>query len=234
MAFSYFKFYPMAKGIYFSLFDVNPYAGNTWVGTDNFTRAFADEELRSAFVHTVVDVVAAVALSALVGFGLALLLQGQARHVKLVRTAAFLPVTCAVAVVAEVWRILLFPADDGLLNHLLAWMPGTPFGFFADPDQSLASVILMQVWKNAPYDMLIFIAGLAGIDRQLYEAAAVDGANAWKRLRHITIPSLRNVFTIIVALVVPHQAASFRRCLHRYAAVSTAVRTNSMVDTAEA
>jgi multiple sugar transport system permease protein len=200
VAFSYFKFYPMAKGIYFSLFDVNPYAGNTWVGTDNFTRAFADEELRSAFVHTVVDVVAAVALSALVGFGLALLLQGQARHVKLVRTAAFLPVTCAVAVVAEVWRILLFPADDGLVNHLLAWMPGTPFGFLADPKQSLASVILMQVWKNAPYDMLIFIAGLAGIDRQLYEAAAVDGANAWQRLRHITIPSLRNVFTIIVAL----------------------------------
>ncbi len=198
--FSYFKFYPMAKGVYYSFFDVSPYAGNTWIGLDNFIRAFEDDALRDAFKHTVIDVVAAVGLSALVGFGLALLLQGSARHIKFVRTAAFLPVTVAVAVVAEVWRVLLYPAGDGLVNQFLVWMPGAPFGFLADPDQSLASVILMQVWKNAPYDMMIFIAGLAGINRELYEAASVDGANAWQRLRHITIPSLRNVFTIIVAL----------------------------------
>jgi multiple sugar transport system permease protein len=200
VVFAYFKFYPMAKGVYLSFFEVSPFAGNEFIGLDNFTRAFEDEELRSAFVHTVIDVVFAVGLSALVGFGLALLLQGQARHVKFVRTAAFLPVTVAVAVVAEVWRVLLWPASDGTVNSLLSWLPWAPFGFLDDPNQSLASVILMQVWKSAPYDMMIFIAGLAAIDRQLYEAAAVDGANAWQRLVHITIPSLRNVFTIIVAL----------------------------------
>ena len=198
--FSYFKFYPMAKGLYYSFFEVSPYAGNTWIGLDNFRRAFSDDDMRDAFVHTVIDVVGAVGGSAFVGFGLALLLQGTAGHIKFVRTAAFLPVTTAVAVVAEVWRILLYPAGDGLVNRILSWIPGSPFGFLADPDQSLASVILMQVWKNAPYDMMIFIAGLAGIDRQLYEAAAVDGANAWQKVRHITIPSLRYVFTIIVAL----------------------------------
>ncbi|GGO81507.1 carbohydrate ABC transporter permease [Wenjunlia tyrosinilytica] len=198
--FGVFKFWPTIWGMYLSFFEVRPYLGNRWTGWDNFTAAFHDDLLRSALWHTVIDAGATVVASALLGFGLALLLEGPARHVRLLRTAAFLPVVTAMVAVAELWSTLLFPGEYGSLNSLLGHLGLGPMPFLSDPDSSLASVMLVQVWKSAPYDMVIFVAGLAGIDRQLYEAAALDGAGAWQRLRHVTIPALSPVTTIVLTL----------------------------------
>jgi multiple sugar transport system permease protein len=198
--FGVFKFWPTIWGMYLSFFEVRPYLGNKWVGWDNFRTAFHDAALRSAVEHTVIDALVTVTASAVIGFGLALLLEGPARHLRILRTAAFLPVVTAMVAVAELWNTILYPGGYGTLNSLLGHLGLGAQPFLSSPHSSLASVMLIQVWKSAPYDMVIFVAGLAGIDRQLYEAAAIDGAGAWHRLRHVTLPSLRPVTTIVITL----------------------------------
>jgi len=195
-----FKAWPTIWGVYLSFFHVRPYLGNEYVGGANYNEAFSDPELRSAVVHTLIDAVGAVAGSITVGFGLALLLEGPARHLRILRTGVFLPTVVAMVAAAELWQTLLYPSGYGAANSVLGWFGLGPAPFLSSPHSSLASVILIQVWKNAPYDMVIFVAGLAGIDRQLYEAAHIDGASAWQRLRWVTLPALRPITTIVLTL----------------------------------
>lgn len=198
--FAVFKFWPVIWGVYLSFFHVRPYLGNEWLGWANFSRAVQDPDLRAAVGHTALDAVVSVAGSMLVGFGLALLLESPARHVRILRTAVFLPAVTAMVAVAELWGALLFPGRYGAVNSFLGALGIGAQPFLASPHSSLWTVMLIQVWKAAPYDMVIFIAGLVGIDRQLYESASIDGANAWQRLRRITIPSLRPITTIVLTL----------------------------------
>jgi multiple sugar transport system permease protein len=148
----------------------------------------------------VLDAAVQVAGSMLVGFLLALLLESPARHVRALRTAVFLPAVTAMVAVAELWGALLFPGRYGAVNSLLGDFGFGPLPFLSSPDSALWTVMLVQIWKHAPYDMVIFIAGLVGIDRQLYEAASIDGAGAWQRLRAVTLPALRPVTTIVLIL----------------------------------
>ena len=200
MFFGVFKFWPVIWGAYLSLFHVRPYLGNEWLGLANYRRAFSDTDLRAAVGHTVLDTVVSVAGSMLVGFLLALLLESPARGVRLLRTAVFLPTVTAMVAIAELWGALLFPGRYGAVNSLLGTAGLGPEPFLASPHSSLWTVMLVQIWKNAPYDMIIFIAGLVGIDRQLYESASIDGAGSWQRLWHITIPALRPITTIVLTL----------------------------------
>src|SRR2546421_7872700 len=198
--FGVFKFWPSIWGAYLSLFHVRPYLGDQWVGLANFSKALGDPDLRAAVGHTVLDAAVQVAGSMLVGFLLALLLEGAARHVRILRTAVFLPAVTAMVAVAELWQTLLYPGRYGAVNSLLGDVGLGPLPFLSSPHSSLWTVMLVQVWKHAPYDMVIFIAGLVGIDRQLYESASIDGANAWQRLWNVTLPSLRPITTIVLIL----------------------------------
>jgi multiple sugar transport system permease protein len=200
--FAVFRFWPTVWGVYLSLFHVRPYLGNQWVGFGNFSRAFSDPDLRSAVWHTLIDAAAMVIGSAFIGFCLALLLEGPARHLRLLRTAVFVPVVVAMVAVAELWNSLLFPGRYGAVNSVLGDLGLGPMPFLSSPHSALITVIGVQIWKSAPYDMLIFVAGLAGIDEHLYEAAAIDGARAYHRLRYVTLPSLKPITTIVLTLGV--------------------------------
>jgi multiple sugar transport system permease protein len=195
-----FKAWPTIWGVYLSFFHVRPYLGNQYVGGDNYHKVFSDPDLRAAVTHTLIDAFVAVAGSILVGFGLALLLESPARHVRILRTAVFLPTVIAMVAAAELWKTLLYPSGYGAVNSLLGHAGVGTQPFFSSPHSSLASVVGMQIWKHAPYDMVIFIAGLAGIDRQLYEAAHLDGATWRQRLRFVTLPELRPITTIVLVL----------------------------------
>ncbi|GAB4055678.1 carbohydrate ABC transporter permease [Catellatospora paridis] len=198
--FAMFKFWPMAQAVKMSLYEVRPYLGDRWVGLDNYRQMLTDEDFLAAIGHTIVLAVGQTGGAIVLGMGLALLLEGSARHLWVVRTAAFLPTVAAMAVVAEVWRILYFPAPDGAVNSILGWFGAGPSQFLNGEDSSLLSVMAVGVWRGAPYDMMIFLAGLAGVDRNLYEAAAVDGANVFRRIWHVTFPALRPVFAILFTL----------------------------------
>ena len=200
VVFGYFKFIPMLKGLEMSFYRVNFGSANEWVGLANFERVLADAGLRAAVLHTVVYVVCTVVASAFVALLLALALQGQARHLRILRTAMFLPAVTSAAVLAEVWRILYAPTPDGVMNTLLGWIGVAPQGFLSNPDQALVALMGMHIWKHVPYDTVIFVAGLAGVNRELYDAAAVDGASPWQRFVHVTVPGLAPAITIIMTL----------------------------------
>jgi multiple sugar transport system permease protein len=198
--FAIFKFVPMIRAINMSFFEVRPYLGDRWVGWDNYHQVLTDPAFLNAIRNTAVLAILQTVGSLLLGLALALLLEGSARHLWLVRTAAFLPVVTAIAVVAEVWRILYFPAPDGTVNSVLGWFFLGPSQFLSSEHSSMASVIAVGIWRQAPYDMMIILAGLAGVNRDLYEASSVDGAGPVRRLWHVTFPALRPVFAILFVL----------------------------------
>ena len=198
--FALFKYIPIVKGLEMSFYKVNFGAPWDWVGLDNFVRAWEDADLHVAVLHTAIYVFCTVALSALLGFAMALLLEGPTRHLRIIRTAIFLPAVTSAAVLAEIWRILLSPTPDGVVNTVIGWVGLAPAEFFDKPGQALASLVAMATWKTVPYDMMIFLAGLSGVNRELYEAAALDGANAFERLWYVTIPSIRHAFVLVGVL----------------------------------
>ncbi|MGN5635989.1 carbohydrate ABC transporter permease [Streptomyces sp. AC154] len=198
--FLYFKFIPMANALTMSFQEVQPYLGNKWVGTENYAAVLQSHGFREAAWHTVVLAAGQTAGSMALGLALALLMEGQSRRLKFVRSAAFLPVVVPLAVVAELWRIMYHPTGDGMLNSLLGMVGMGPSGFINDPDTSMASIMLTGIWRGAPYDMMIILAGLTSVDRGLYEAAKVDGASRWQRVWHVAVPGLRSVFSILFIL----------------------------------
>jgi multiple sugar transport system permease protein len=198
--FAFFKFIPMLRGLEMSLYKVNFGAPNEWVGLDNFRRVLEDEALGAAAWNTLVYVGSTVVISVVLALLLAIALQGTTRHLQILRTAIFLPAVTSAAVLAEIWRILYAPTPDGVANVTLSWLGIEPQGFLNDPDWALQWLMLMHVWKSVPYDVVIFVAGLATINSELYDAANVDGANAWHRFRFVTIPGLAHAITIVVTL----------------------------------
>jgi len=209
LLFVYFKLLPLLQAIKMSFYDVRPYKGDLYVGLANYLAVTTEPLFTKAIWQTVILAIGTTGGSILLGFLLAILVEGQARHLWLIRTAAFLPVVTTMAVVAEVWRIMYYPDRSGLLNTLLGWIGLGPEPFLVSEHQALASVMLVGIWRGAPYDMMIFLAGLASVDRNLYEAAAVDGATRWHRFRHVTLPALRPVITILCLLAALRGLRSF-------------------------
>jgi multiple sugar transport system permease protein len=200
LLFAVFKFVPMFRALDMSFHEVRPYLGDRWVGLANYRDVLTDSSFLSAIGHTVVLAVGQTGGSMLLGLILALLLEGSSRNLWFVRTAVFLPTVAAMAVIAELWRILYYPESHGAINSILGWAGLGPSQFLNSADSSLLSVMGVGIWRGAPYDMMIFLAGLAGVDRVLYEAAAADGAGPFRRLWHVTFPALRAVFTILLTL----------------------------------
>ncbi len=198
--FTWFKFIPMLQGLVMSFYKVNFNQPNEWVGFDNFSRAMGDEALHSAVFNTLLYVVVTMVVAAFIAFFLAMLLEGPARHLRFIRTAIFLPAVTSAAIVAEMWRILFNPTSNGVVNHILSWFSIEAQGFLADTDQALWTVMLLHIWKAVPYNMVIFIAGLVGISRDLYDASNVDGANWWNRLRYVTLPGMIPALSVVLML----------------------------------
>ncbi|WP_405775198.1 carbohydrate ABC transporter permease [Streptomyces sp. NBC_01538] len=195
-----FKFWPMAKGAWLSFYDVRPFLGDKWTGLDNYTRVLTDHRFQDAIGHTLVLGIGQSLGAIVLGFVLALLLEGQARSLKIVRTAIFLPAVTATAVVGELWRLMYYPTSDGLINSGLDFLGLGPVQFLDNPDLALWSTMAMGIWIWAPYNMVIIMAGLAGVDRSLYEAAAMDGVSLRQRLRHVTLPAIRPAVGIVLTL----------------------------------
>lgn len=202
LAFTYFKFLPMLEGLRLSFYKVNFGGQNTWVGLANFRAVLTDADFRTAVWHTVVNGVSVAVISAVIALLIALALQSGTRGVQFIRSATFLPAVTSVAVIAEIFKVLYYPAATGPINSALGALGAAPLPFFSDPSTAMGSIISMQVWKTVPYDAAIFIAGLATISRDLYDAADVDGANRWQRFWNVTMPGLAPTLTIILTLAI--------------------------------
>ena len=174
-----------------------------WVGLRNFATMGADPSIRNSLLNTLVyvGVVAPVSISA--ALWLALLLSDRNRFGRVFQAVFFLPITATMVAMATAWEVVLHPTF-GLANAVLSIFGFAKMRFLSDPDTALATLAVIGVWKMLGYNILLFLAGLATIDRRLYEAAAIDGADrGWKRFTLVTWPMLGPVtlFVSVITLV---------------------------------
>jgi multiple sugar transport system permease protein len=197
-----FFFLPVVAGLLLSLTDFDIYAIGSpgtarFVGLRNYVEVLRSAAFWGALRNTLYFVVAGGTLSVAVSLVAALLLSARVVRLRsLFRTVYFTPVVTTLVAVAIVWRYLYHPRY-GLLNHFLGWLHLGPVDWLGDPHWAMPAIILLSVWKNFGYNMLIFVAGLQGIPEEYYEAAAIDGAGAWRRFLHVTLPGLAPIFLFV-------------------------------------
>ncbi len=202
-----FFFLPVAASLVLSFTDFDVYAVADphtlrLVGLANYAHLLHEARFRTALANTVYFVAVGGPLSVGVSLGAALLLDARLTRLKpLFRTIFFLPVVTTLVAVAVVWRYLYHPRY-GLLNQLLAAVGLGPIDWLGDPRWAMPAIILLAVWKNFGFNMIIFVAGLQSIPERLYEAARLDGAGAWQRLRHVTLPMLAPTFLFVAILTM--------------------------------
>lgn len=207
LAITVFFAVPVLLALVVSLTDFDLYAladlGNLrWVGLDNYLQLLQRPLFWQALGNTLVFVVLGVPLSIAVSLGAALLLHSPyARLRGFYRTALFAPVVTTLVAVAVVWRYL-FHTRYGLINHALGGLGISPVDWLGDPAWAMPAIVLLSVWKNFGYNMVILLAGLQAIPPELYEAARLDGARRWQLLRHITLPSLAPLLLLVGILTM--------------------------------
>jgi multiple sugar transport system permease protein len=193
---------PIAASLLLSLTDFDIYALADWrnlrfVGLENYRRLLHTPRFWTALENTLFFVLFGGPLSVAASLGAALLLEAKLTRFKtLWRTIFFAPVVTTLVAVAVVWRYL-YHTKYGLINHLLAAVHLGPIDWMGSPRWAMPAIIVLAVWKNFGYNMVIFMAGLQSIPRELYEAAEVDGASATRRFWHVTMPMLGPTFLFV-------------------------------------
>jgi len=202
-----FTYFPvlMSFGLSFSYW--NLLGVPHWVGLENYLTVLADPLFWKTLQNTCVFAGASVALQVIASLGVALLLSKAFKGVGIFRTLFFLPVITPMVSVALVWGWLYDPQYGGL-NAVLKMVGLSPIAWLYDPHWAMPSIILLRVWKEMGYTMIILLAGLQGIPEHLDESAALDGANAWQRFWWVTLPMLSPTlfFVITVSLMNALQA----------------------------
>jgi multiple sugar transport system permease protein len=199
---------PVIAGLVLSVTDFDIYAiGDPRVarftGAANYAQLLTDPEFWNALRNTLVYVLIGGPLVVAASLGAAMLVNAQRVRARgLFRVVFFTPVVTTLVAVAIVWRYLYQP-DYGLLNWLLSRFGIHGVDWLGDPHWAMPAIILLAVWKNFGYNMLIFVAGLQSIPQDLYEAAELDGADPWQRFRHVTLPGLRPslIFVTVMTLL---------------------------------
>ena len=198
---------PVASALLLSLTDFDLYAladmsNLRFVALGNYIDLLQTPLFWKSLGNTAYFVVVGVPLSIAVSLGAALLLNAKvARFKGLFRTALFAPVVTTLVAVAVIWRYL-FHTSYGLVNWALGHIGIAPVDWLGDPAWAMPTIILFAVWKNFGYNMVIFIAGLAAIPEDLYEAARIDGASRWQQFVHVTLPMLGPVLLVVAVITV--------------------------------
>jgi multiple sugar transport system permease protein len=193
---------PMLASIGISFLEWDLLSPASWVGLDNYRTLLSDREFRSAFVHTLAFIAGYLPLVYVGGLVVALALKQGLRGLGLFRTVYFLPVVTSWVVVALMWKWLLNP-EFGVVNYLLGLVGIDGPGWWTSPRWSMPAIILASAWKDVGFVMVILLAGLMAIPEEYYEAASIDGAGAWHRFRHITLPLLApaTFFVVVISLI---------------------------------
>ncbi|MFC7534141.1 carbohydrate ABC transporter permease [Actinoplanes sp. GCM10030250] len=194
---------PVVLLFYYSFTEWNIFGGSTWSGTANFRQMAGDASFWTALRNTFYYAAFHLPLTLVVSLSLALLLNRKLRGVAFFRTVAFFPYITSIVAIAQIWNMLFSPGFGPINELLRAIGVDSPPGWTTSADWSMPAVIIVGTWRDMGYYMLLFLAGLQTIPAQLYEAATVDGANAWQRFRAVTLPGLRpTTFFITVLLTI--------------------------------
>jgi raffinose/stachyose/melibiose transport system permease protein len=203
VVFTLFLLVPLGYAVQLSFFEWDGLGLGTWVGLDNYVAVFADPALRAPFVHALVLVVFFSLLPVALGLFLAaLMMRSRIRGAGFFRTVIFLPQVVALTVVAVVWRQIYAP--EGPLNDALRMVGLDAFarGWLGDPGWVLVAIGLVGAWVGTGLCMVLFLAGLSKVGRELYEAARLDGAGLVREFLSISVPAVRGELAVALTLTM--------------------------------
>ena len=207
LGFALITLIPVVQLFFISLTDQNIFGKGDFIGFANFQKLVGDPLFARSFVNTLYFAVLHVPLTIVVSLGLALLLNSKLRGVAFFRTAAFFPYITSIVAVGLVWN-LLFSPEYGPINEVLRFFGvADPPGWLLSQDWAMPAIVIISTWRDMGYYMILFLAGLQTVPRELYEAARVDGANVIQRFWNVTLPGIRpTMFLVTVLLTI----ASFK------------------------
>jgi multiple sugar transport system permease protein len=194
--------YPLGFAVYMSLHDYffaapGAVVDRPWVGLHNFSAALSDPDVRASFAHVGVFIVINVPLTVIISLGLAVALNAALPFRGLLRSAYYIPyVTASVAVVA-VWLWLF--SRTGLVNTVLGPLAPSP-SWLVNSHLAMPMIAVFVAWKQAGFFILLYLAALQNLPKELYEAAAVDGASRWRSFLSVTVPGVRPATVLVVVL----------------------------------
>jgi multiple sugar transport system permease protein len=201
IGFLLFTIGPMIASLIFSLTRYDVVNPPVWVGTQNYADLLSDPIFWQSVKVTLYFAVLALPSSLVLGFILAILLNQDIPGIRIWRTLYFLPSVLSGVAVTLLW-VLLFNPQIGLVNRVLESLGVKAPGWFADPDWAVPSLVIMALW-GVGQNMIIYLAGLQSVPADLYDAARVDGADAWQRFRFVTLPMMSPVlfYNLVLGLI---------------------------------
>jgi multiple sugar transport system permease protein len=206
LGFAVFTLVPMVFSLVLSLEKWKGTGAIEFVGFANFTRLFGDEAFMRALSNTAIYTTLTVPLTMAAALGLAVLLNSRIRGRNFFRTVSFFPYVASLVAVATVWRFLFSPAMgpiNMILGKMLGSAPEKMPAWTSAVGPAMFMVVFFSIWKNMGYYMVIYLAGLQGMNPELSDAAAIDGANKWRQFRHVTLPQIApTTFFVLLMLII--------------------------------
>ncbi len=200
--YAFIVLYPSLAGAFYAFTDWTGIGSFKWVGLENFKTLFSDEQSLGALRNTILLTVFIVIVQNAIGLALAIGVHTRIKSRYVLRTIFFAPAVLSSIVIAFLWKYMFNPQPDAGINALLGFF-GLDFlqqNWLGDPSVALWAIGLTVVWQFAGYSMVIFLAALQGIPKELEEAAAIDGAGRYARFRHIVLPLIAPAMTINLTL----------------------------------
>src|SRR2546426_11990816 len=200
LVFGAFSWYPITRPVIMSLQPTTLVQAPTWVGLDNFRAVLHDPLLPTAVKNTAMFAGLALIFDYPIPLIAAVLMSEVRRFRGVYATLAYLPVVIPPVVAVLLWKTFYDGSATGVFNTILGWVHLGPYPWLQSQSTALPSLVLESTWANAGATVIIYLAALTGVSRELYEAASVDGASLWRKVWHITLPQLRGVLLLTMIL----------------------------------
>jgi multiple sugar transport system permease protein len=195
-----FSLYPIVSSLAMSFYTQYNFFTNQVMalGFDNFKYLWEDPLFHSAVANTLIFVVGVVPLEIIISLTVAVLLNQIKVLAGFFRTIYFLPFVTSIVAISMVWK-WIYNKDAGLLNYFLSFVGIHPIDWLNDPTWALPALIILAIWKSLGFNIMLFLVALNNVDKRLYSAATLDGANAWERFLHVTVPMI-SPMTFLIAV----------------------------------
>jgi len=210
LIFTAFSWYPIVRLVVLSFQHTNLVDPPTWAGLDNFREVINDPLFMTAVKNTAYFAGLALLFGYPIPLVMAVLISESRRFRGVYAALAYLPVVIPPVVGVLLWKNVFYePSNVGLFNTVLGWIHLGPYGWLQSPGTAMPALVVEATWANAGATVIIYLAALLVVDRDLYDAASVDGAGLWRKIWHVTLPQLRGVLLVTLMLQIIATAQVF-------------------------